>query len=77
MKLLGKTTPYKSSIFVLFPEILTSLKEKTMTVSELYMSSPKLELGDYISALDCLYALGKIEIDSEKGTLYYVDADTL
>lgn len=77
MKLPGKTTPYKSSIFVLFPGILTSLKEKTMTVSELYMSFPKLELGDYINALDCLYALGKIEIDSEKGTLYYVDADTL
>lgn len=77
MKLPGKTTPYKGSIFALFPGILALLKEKRLTVSGLYYSFPKLDLGDYIIALDCLYALGKIEIDTEKGTLYYVDADTL
>ena len=77
MKLPGKTTPYKRSILALFPRILLLVKEKDLTVSDLYHSFSRLDLGDYISALDCLYALGKIEIDSEKGTLYYVDADTL
>ena len=77
MKLPGKTTPYKNSILALFPRILISVKEEEMTVSELYDSLPKIDLGDYISALDCLYELGKIEIDAGKGTLRYVDTNTL
>ena len=77
MKLPGKTTPYKNSVIAVFPRILALLKEDDLTISDLYHSIPKLELGDYINALDCLYAWGIIEIDIKRGTLYYVEADML
>ena len=71
MKLPGKSTSYKNSIIALFPAILRLLKNNDMSVSELYreMSS---DYGDYISALDSLYALGKIEI-TEGRLLHYAD----
>ena len=77
MKLPSKTTPYKGSVLAQFPPILAALTEGDFTITELYHSMPEMKLGDYISALDCLYALGKIEIDIDRGTIYYAEADSL
>ena len=77
MKLPGKTTPYQKSVIAAFPPILSLLKEHDMKVSELRQSLPGVDFGDYISALDCLYALRKIELDRERGMLHYADADHL
>lgn len=73
MKLPGKTTTYKDSVISLFPDILRLLKKEDITVTEL-RKIIKADSGNYIAALDCLYALGKIEI-SERGLLHFVDRD--
>ncbi len=77
MKLPGKTTTYRKSVIAAFPPILSLLKERDMKVSELRQSLPWLDFGDFISALDCLYALGKINLDREGGMLRYADTDHL
>lgn len=72
MKLPSKSTPYENSIISLFPIILSPLKEKDCSVLELYKQTALENIGDYVSALDCLYALGKVEMIKEGGLLHYV-----
>lgn len=73
MKLPGKSTTYKNSVIALFPAIIRILKIKDMSVSDLHKQIAS-DCGDYVAALDCLYALGKIEL-SERGMLHFVDRD--
>ncbi len=75
MKLPGKSTPYKNSIIALFPSILSALKENDLAISDLF-GRLNTDYGSYIAALDCLYALGKVEV-CERRKLHYVDRDTL
>lgn len=77
MKLPSKTTPYKNSVLAVFPATLALIKEQDMSVSEVYKALPEISFGDFISALDCLYALGKIELDVGKGMLSYVDSNSM
>lgn len=77
MKLPSKTTPYNRSVLALFPRILSILKKQDMRVVDLQKEFPNLPLGDFISALDCLYALRTIEIDEERGLISYVGTDTM
>jgi hypothetical protein len=72
MKLPSKSTPYKDSVIALFPSILSLLKQGDRSVLELYKKAQIEDVGDYANALDCLYALGKIEITQEGGMLHYV-----
>jgi len=72
MKLPSKTTPYSNSVISLFPRILKSLQKTDLPVSELYRQCSDRDYGDFISALDCLYALGRLEIDEERRLLHYV-----
>lgn len=72
MKLPGKSTPYKNSVIALFPDILSVLRQDECSVLELYRQTGISSVSDYINALDCLYALGKIEISEEGGLLHYV-----
>ena len=71
MKLPGKSTSYKNSVIALFPAILRLLEKNDMPVSELYRAI-SAEYSDFVSALDCLYALGKIDI-TERRLLHYAD----
>lgn len=62
-----------------FPRILTILSKRACTPLRLYQ---KLDLlnknwGDYMDALDCLYALGKIDLSPNGGKLRYVDRNPL
>ncbi len=75
MKLPGKTTTYKNSVIALFPVILKLLRKNDMPVTDLY-EQVNADYGNFTGALDCLYALGKIELNDGR-LLHYVDTDSL
>lgn len=72
MKLPGKSTHYKNSVIALFPVVLSILQSGDCAILDLYRQSGIQSLSDYMNALDCLYALGKIEITEGGGLLHYV-----
>lgn len=74
MRLPNKVTPYTGSVISRFPDVLNALQEKDMSPKELFelTTSGKNDMGDFLSALDCLFALGKIELIEEGGVLRYV-----
>ena len=74
MLLPNKLFSYEESILSRFPVVLSVLEEKPMRVSELYkkLNDYVESVNDFIEILDCLYALGKIELDGEEGVLKYV-----
>lgn len=74
MLLPNKLFSYEESILSRFPVMLSVLEEKPMRVNELYkkMNDYVESVNDFIEILDCLYALGKIELDGEEGVLKYV-----
>jgi len=61
------------SVIAAFPPILCALEPKDMAPSELYGQCKPMPIGEFVGALDCLYALGKVELIQEEGTLHYVD----
>ena len=75
MRLPNKVTDYKSSILFYFPLILGALEQRDASPSDLYqgLKNKKISIGEYIDALDCLFALGKIELDEDRRVLRYVD----
>ena len=74
MRLPNKVTPYTNSVISRFPEILDALQNGDLSPKELFeiTTSGKKEMGDFLSALDCLFALGKIVLSEEGGRLHYV-----
>lgn len=72
MKLPSKSTPYKNSVIALFPRILSLLREKDMSVSEIYEQIKDYSCGEYVAALDALYAFGKVDYNEERRMLHYV-----
>ena len=74
MRLPSKITPYKASILVKFPHLLKPLEKGALSPSELYnRTKSKLSgIGEFILVLDCLFALGAIEFDSENGVIRHV-----
>ena len=74
MKLPNKVITYKESTISKFPAVLACLKEQDMSPALLYkkVKSKVEDIGEYIDILDCLYALGKIELIEHLGVLHYV-----
>ena len=74
MLLPNKLIPYDQSILSKLPIILKELDNHPIPVHELYKRVIKKMSGvnEFIDALDCLYALGKIEFDEKEETLRYV-----
>lgn len=73
MRFPDKITSYKESILRLLPLILDELSRCDMTPTELFGSlHNKASLSDYIEALDCLFALGKVELIQQSEVLHYV-----
>ena len=65
--------PYKESILRLLPLILDELSRCDMSPTELFESlNDKPSLSEYIEALDCLFALGKVELVQQSEVLHYV-----
>ena len=79
MRLPNKVTSYSNSVIARFPEILEGLTQRDMSPKELYelTTSGKKDMGDFLSSLDCLFALGKIELIEEGRVLHYVDRNSM
>lgn len=74
MKFPSKVTPYQASILAKFPTVLSCLETEDMNPEVLYkkVKSKVSDIGEFLEILDCLYALGKIELYEEGGALRYV-----
>jgi len=79
MRLPNKVTSYANSVIARFPDILEALTQRDMSPKELFelTTSGKKDMGDFLSALDCLFALGKIELIEEGRVLRYVDRNSM
>jgi len=77
MRLPNKINNFNSSIISRFPLILSHLEHQDMAANELYqrVRDKTDDIGEFIEALDCLYALGKIHYNAETRLLSYVDRD--
>ena len=69
MLLPNKTVSYKESVISRFPVVLKfmSEKQKSIAVTQMYQNL-KDEFSSicmFVQTLDCLYALGKINLNSE------------
>ncbi len=79
MRLPNKVISYSNSIVSRFPDILEALMHRDMSPKELFelTTSGKKNMGDFLSALDCLFALGKIELIEEGKVLRYADRNSV
>jgi len=78
MRLPSKVTNYRNSLLALFPYILTELSLHDLDLLLLYYAVKKgryvnLSIGVYLQALDCLFALGKVDFVKDSEVLQYVD----
>jgi len=67
MQLPNKLYSYKNSTLALIPIVLKEIQEQPMPVCELFNKvKPFLnEATDFLSVMDCLYALQAIDINDE------------
>ena len=74
MLLPNKLYSYEESVLSKLPFLLTVLRQTPISVLELYQkSSAKFSgVSEFIDALDCLYALGRIDFDEKEDVLNYV-----
>lgn len=76
MRFPSKVTPYKDSTLARLPIVLNYLKNKDYTVLSLFNEvKDKMNIKEYIDALDCLFALKKIILKEE--IIHYVDRNLL
>ncbi len=76
MRFPSKVTPYKDSTLARLPIVLKYLKNKDYTVISLFNEvKDKMNIKEYIDALDCLFALKKIILKEE--IIHYVDRNLL
>lgn len=75
----NKLCSYNESILSKLPIILKKVKDGPVTVLELYnkASSNMIGVNEFIEVLDCLFALQKIEYDTEKEVLKYVAGNSV
>ena len=71
MQLPNKLYSYKASTLDLVPKVLTELKSGPIEVTDLFLvMRPSLsDATDFLSVMDCLYALRAVEIN-EEGEVY-------
>ncbi len=70
----NKLFTYSESVISKFPLILVEVQQGPVAVVDLYkrVADRVSGVSEYLDALDCLYALRKIEFDEEEGVLRYV-----
>lgn len=75
MRLPSKITPYRLSIIATFPPLVEGIRQGATSPSKLYLKTKTrfMDIGEFVQALDCLYALGKIDWDSLREELYLAD----
>lgn len=75
MRLPSKVTPFRDSTLSLFPLLLTEIRERDISPLSLF-DKVKTEadgVSCMVTALDCLFAMGKIKINEQTEFLSYVD----
>ena len=74
MQMPNKLFTYRESVLSKFPAILKNIEHGSCGVAELYQKVQKDVSGicEFMEALDCLYAPGKIEYDDEQEVLKIV-----
>ena len=74
MRFPSKNTSFSNSIIAKFPTVLSALEQNDMSASALYkaVEDTTEDIGEFIEILDCLYALGKLELNAETRFLHYV-----
>ena len=72
MRLPNKTTAYSRSIIPYFPRIAATLSDEDAAPMTVYnvIAIDRKNVGDYLDALDCLFAIGKLTL-TEGGLLHY------
>lgn len=76
MKFPSKVVPVGRSTLAFFSPILKELNGKSYTPLSLYtkiQQTKRPPIDEYIDALTCLFALGKITLDTETGVLSCVN----
>ena len=71
----NKIVPYYESVLFWFPIVLEEVQkcaEGTSPAALYEKLHARLDISQFIDVLDCLFALGKLALDSEKGVLLYV-----
>jgi hypothetical protein len=79
MRLPSKVNTFSDSVIALFAPILEKLKKQDMTPHELLLAlrTKTSQISIFFDALDCLYALGKIEIPDGTEVLRYVEKNNV
>ena len=65
MLLPNKTIPYSDSVIARFSLVLDKLSSGEKNINNIYKSNKKKygNIQNFVDTLDCLFAIGKIEID--------------
>lgn len=79
MKLPSKVTSYKDSILSKFDVVMSCIEKEDIKPTLLYkkLKNKVSDPSEFIEILDCLYALGKIELVGEEKELHYVDRNSV
>ena len=77
MRLPNKITPYDDSVLPLLPKILEQLMDGEKSPSALLAQLKGTGTSEFIEAMDCLYALGKIDFTDNGRGIRYADRDLL
>lgn len=74
MQLPNKITSWSESVLSKFPAIPRTLENDNKSASELFkcVKTVMEDVEEFLEALDCLYALGKINYDEKENKLYFV-----
>jgi hypothetical protein len=74
MRLPNKVTTFAESDLVKYPTVLKELECRDLSATELYtIVKPTIgSFNEYVSVIDTLYALGKLEYDARRRMLHYV-----
>ncbi|WP_348967368.1 ABC-three component system middle component 7 [Gleimia europaea] len=74
MRLPSKVTPYSECTLSKFPPILRQLSVNDLRPAGLYrkVKSKFTDIDEFADTLDCLFALGKIELLYPEEVLHYV-----
>ena len=67
MQLPNKLYSYEESTLALLPRVLNELRDGPVSVGELYLSLKRSlkDPTDFLSAMDCLYALRAIDMNDD------------
>lgn len=67
MQLPNKLYSYKESTFALIPKVMKELEKGAMPAGDLFMKmrSELRDATDFLSVMDCLYALRAVELNDE------------